>query len=75
MPVKRRTPKRKITYPDAVERLIADKRIQDTDENRDALIGLAFFHDFPELAHLQRDAIEVLAQWPALSPSERQSCR
>jgi hypothetical protein len=74
MPVKRRTPKRKITYPDAVERLIAGKRIEDTDANRDALISLAFFRDFPELKDFEQRAINILGQWPALAPSERQ-CR
>jgi hypothetical protein len=71
MPVKRRTPKRKTTYPDAVERLIAGKRIEDTDENRDALISVAFFGDFPELKYLENRAVEVLGTWPALAPSER----
>ena len=73
MPVKRRTAKRKIAYPDALERLIAGKPIEDSDDNRNALIRLAYFGEFPELEHLKRQASNALGHWR--TPSERASRR
>src|SRR4051812_41546199 len=49
MPIKRRLNKRRRTYPDAIERLLHGEPIEDTPENRTALIEATYFGDYPEL--------------------------
>jgi hypothetical protein len=49
MPRKRRFDKRRPTYPDAIERLLHGEPIEDTPENRQALIEATYFGDYPEL--------------------------
>jgi len=64
MPTKRnRRVRHRTAYPDAIERLIRGERIEPNEANRQALIALAFFRDFPELAELEQAALDQLNAW------------
>ena len=64
MPVKRRTPKGRIHYPETIERLIAGEEIERSDDAHCALVGLIYFGDHPELAErLRQRASNVLQRW------------
>ena len=51
-------------YSDAIECLIAGAAIEHTPENRDAVIGVLYFGDFPALpSEARRQAWEILCEW------------
>jgi hypothetical protein len=64
MPVKRRTPKHKPVYPDAVERLIAGEAIEQTEDNRQMMIRVTYFGDWPDLPpEVRQAAFDQLTAW------------
>ena len=64
MPVRRRNPKHRTVYPEAIQCLIAGAPAEESEETRMLLIGLAYFNDHPELGDGDRQrAMEVLAGW------------
>jgi hypothetical protein len=65
MPVKRRVDKRRRQYPEAIIRLIDGYPIPCNDESEDAIFGLYFFGEYPELTDpdLHRRAGEIIDLW------------
>lgn len=64
MPVKRRAGKRREDVPYAVDRLLRNLPIENTPENRDVIIAIRFFGDFPELNEdIRLRAQDVLDAW------------
>jgi len=64
MPVRRRVPKHRAVYPEAIERLISGQPIEETDENRNLLIAARYFGEWPDLApEIRERAGETLAGW------------
>jgi hypothetical protein len=64
MPVKRRTPKHRRDYPEPIAGLFAGRPIEATEENRQGLIAVVYFDDYPELpAAAQKRARELLTEW------------
>jgi cytochrome c peroxidase len=53
MPTRRRASKRRPELPDAVAAAIANKPIEDSAENREALLGAMYFRD-PEVSEAER---------------------
>jgi hypothetical protein len=74
MPAKRRTPKHRIIYPDPIERLISGEPIEETEDNRQRLIEVGFFGDWPELPReIRQRALDVLDAWRAAN-EENSKC-
>ena len=64
MPMKRRTPKQRRGYSDVIEALIDGERIDETEENRDALIALQFFREPAGVpAEAKARAAELTREW------------
>ena len=49
MPIRRRLAKRRYQYPEAIEALLRDEPLEQSEANRQALIECGYFHDYPEL--------------------------
>jgi hypothetical protein len=65
MPVKRRTPKGRVQYPEPIQRLVDGDPLEFSEENRNAVLGVCYFNDYPGLSQeVRQRAGDLLTEWP-----------